>query len=224
VILLDEFEKAHPDVQNILLEVFDDGRLTDGKGRVVDFTNTIIISTSNIGADLIQRNLTAAERDRKSYEALKDELMVLLRKYLRPEFLNRIDEIIVFHALDRQQIREIVGLQLERVKRMAKGQGLTLEFDDSLIDHFAEVGYQPEYGARELRRQIRAQLETRLADAMLRGEIGEGDTVKFLYDRSADAVRWEKQAGKERAGARAEEEEARAPRGREREGPRPPAY
>jgi ATP-dependent Clp protease ATP-binding subunit ClpC len=224
VILLDEFEKAHPDVQNILLQVFDDGRLTDGKGRVVDFTNTIIISTSNIGAEAIQRNLKADERDRKGYSALKDELMVLLRKYLRPEFLNRIDEMIVFHALDREQIRQIVGLQLERVKRLAKGQGLTLEFDDSLVDYFAEVGYQPEFGARELRRQIRSQLETKLAGAMLRGEIGEGDTVKFLHDRATDAVRWEKQAAAERPGGRAGEEEERAPRGGEREGPRPPAH
>jgi ATP-dependent Clp protease ATP-binding subunit ClpC len=223
VILLDEFEKAHPDVQNILLQVFDDGRLTDGKGRVVDFTNTIIIATSNIGAEVIQRNLKGAAQDRQSYDALKGELMILLRKYLRPEFLNRIDEIIVFHALDRAQIRDIVGLQLERVKRLAKGQGLTLEFDDSLVDYLAEVGYRPEFGARELRRQIRSELETKLAGAMLRGEISEGDTVKFLYDREAGAVRWEKQAAAERKGVSAEEEE-RAPRGREREGPRSPAH
>ena len=110
------------------------------------------------------------------------------------------------------------------MKRLAKGQGLTLEFEDSLVDYFAEVGYQPEFGARELRRQIRSQLETKLAGAMLRGEIGEGDTVKFLHDRAADAVRWEKQAAAERAGGRAGEEEERAPRGREREGPRPPAH
>jgi len=192
VILLDEFEKAHPDVQNILLQVFDDGRLTDGKGRVVDFTNTIIIATSNIGADVIQRNLQADERDRKSYDKLKDELMVLLRRYLRPEFLNRIDEIIVFHALDRAQIRDIVGLQLERVKRLARGQGLTLEFDQSLVDYFAEVGYQPEFGARELRRQIRSQLETLLANAMLKGDIEEGDKVTFSYDR-AEGIRWKKE-------------------------------
>jgi ATP-dependent Clp protease ATP-binding subunit ClpC len=192
VILLDEFEKAHPDVQNILLQVFDDGRLTDGKGRVVDFTNTIIISTSNIGAEVIQRNLKGDERDRKSYEALKQELLVLLRRYLRPEFLNRIDEIIVFHALDRRQIREIVGLQLERVKRMAKGQGIELEFDESMVDHFADVGYQPEYGARELRRQIRSQLETQLANAMLRGEIADSESVTFYYDPDS-GVRWRKE-------------------------------
>ena len=138
----------------------------------------------------------------------------------RPEFLNRIDEIIVFHALDRQQIREIVGLQLERVKRMATGQGLTLEFDEALIDHFAEVGYEPQYGARELRRRIRSELETELAGAMLRGDIGEGDTVRFRYDRAADAVRWEKTGGAERPAG----EEERAPRGREREGPQPAAH
>ncbi len=192
VILLDEFEKAHPDVHNVLLQVFDDGRLTDGKGRVVDFSNTVIIATSNVGSDLIQRNLEADERDRKGYQELKKELMDLLRQHLRPELLNRIDEIIVFHALDREQIRQIVGLQLERVKRTAQAQGATLEFDDSLIDHLAEVGYQPEFGARELRRQIRSQVETMLAGAMLRGEVTKGDTVRFLYDRQAERVRWEK--------------------------------
>src|SRR5882672_8940752 len=200
VILLDEFEKAHPDVQNILLQVFDEGRLTDGKGRVVDFTNTIIIATSNIGADVIQRNLQTDERERKSYDKLKDELMVLLRRYLRPEFLNRIDEVIVFHALDRAQIREIVGLQLERVKRLASGQGLTLDFDQSLIDYFAEVGYQPEFGARELRRQIRSQLETLLANAMLKGDIEEGDKVTFSYDR-AEGIRWKKERAPSAAAA-----------------------
>jgi ATP-dependent Clp protease ATP-binding subunit ClpC len=192
VILLDEFEKAHPDVQNILLQVFDDGRLTDGKGRVVDFTNTIIIATSNIGAEVIQQNLQADERDRKSYDRLKEDLMVLLRRYLRPEFLNRIDEIIVFHSLDRQQIRDIVGLQLERVKRMAGAQGLVLEFTPQLIDHFVDVGYAPEYGARELRRQIRSELETRLANAMLKGEIEESDKVTLTYDRH-HGVRWKKE-------------------------------
>ena len=126
--------------------------------------------------------------------------MLLLRKYLRPEFLNRIDEIIVFHALDRAQIREIVGLQLERVKRLARGQGLTLEFDQSLIDYFAEVGYQPEYGARELRRQIRSQLETLLANAMLKGEIEEGDKVTFSYDRT-QGIRWKKEKAPSAAAA-----------------------
>ena len=140
VVLLDEIEKAHPDVHNILLQVFDDGRLTDGKGRVVDFTNTILIATSNLGADLIQRQLRehGGPGDADVQAGLKRQIMEVLRDHFRPEFINRIDEIIIFHALDRAQIREIVGMQLERVKRLTRGQGVTLDFDDSLTQYFAE--------------------------------------------------------------------------------------
>ncbi|ABS27505.1 ATP-dependent Clp protease ATP-binding subunit [Anaeromyxobacter sp. Fw109-5] len=210
VILLDEFEKAHLDVQNVLLQVLEDGRLTDGKGRVVDFANAIIIATSNIGSDLIQENLRAAPAQQKDYAQLKNELLNVLRRHLRPEFLNRIDEIIVFHALDREQIRQIVGLQLERVKRTAHGQGLTLEFDDSIVEHLAEIGYQPEYGARELRRQIRSLVETELASAMLRGGVTSGDTVRFFYDKDADKVRWEKRPSAAAAAAPSADRKRRA--------------
>jgi len=158
----------------------------------VDFTNTIIISTSNVGSDLIRRNLEKGERDRRSHPQLKDDLMVLLRAHFRPEFLNRIDEIIVFHALTREEIAQIVGLQLVKVQRMAHGQGVTLEWDDSLVEHLAEAGYQPEFGARELRRKIRSEVDTTLASSMLRGEIKEGDTIRFRYDRDSVKVRWEK--------------------------------
>ncbi|MGB9856547.1 MAG: AAA family ATPase [Dictyoglomaceae bacterium] len=192
VILLDEIEKAHPDVHNILLQVFDEGRLTDGKGRTVDFTNTIIIATSNIGSDIIQYNLTAPEKEKLSYEQLKEKLMNLLRKYFRPEFLNRIDEIIIFHALTQEQIKEIVKLQLERVKRVAKGQGINLNFDDSIISYLAKVGYQPEFGARELKRKIRTELETKLAEVMLKGEISEGDDILVIYDENEKKVKFEK--------------------------------
>ncbi len=160
---------------------------------MVDFTNTIIIATSNIGSDLIRENLEAPEDERKDAAELKSELLNVLRRYLRPEFINRIDEIIVFHALDRKQIRDIVGMQLERVKRIAHGQGLTVEFDDSLIDHLADVGYRPEFGARELRRQIRSLIETRLASAVLRGEIEEGDSLRFIYDKDRGEIHWEKE-------------------------------
>lgn len=190
VILLDEIEKAHPDVHNILLQVLDDGRLTDGKGRVVDFTNTIIIATSNLGSDLIQRNLKKA--DKLSYEQLKEKLMEFLRQHFRPEFLNRIDDIIVFHALSKEQIKDIVILQLERVKRMARAQDVYLEFDESLMEHLAEVGYQPEYGARALKRAIRTAVETKLADAMLKGDITEGGTVRLRYDEATDTVVFDK--------------------------------
>lgn len=182
VILLDEIEKAHPDVFNLLLQVFDDGRLTDGKGRVVDFTNTIIIATSNIGAALIRENLTLNKAERKPYGKLKEELMKMLRDYFQPEFLNRLDEIIIFEALDQQQIKQIVELQLERVKRTAHGQGIEVNFDDTVVDHLAQIGYQPEFGARELRRQIKNEIENKLAKEILRGSVSEGSTITVSYE------------------------------------------
>ena len=182
VLLLDEIEKAHPDVHNILLQVFDDGRLTDGKGRVVDFTNTIIIATSNVGAELISRNLVLKKVERKSYGELKDELMDVLRQRFRPEFLNRLDEVIVFEALEKEQIEQIVNLQLERVKRMARGQGIEITFESSVIKQLAKIGYLPEFGARELRRQIKSEIENRLAKEILKGTISEGSVVKVTYD------------------------------------------
>jgi ATP-dependent Clp protease ATP-binding subunit ClpC len=180
VVLLDEIEKAHPDVHNVLLQVFDDGRLTDGKGRVVDFTNAIIIATSNIGSEIIHRRLRAGEE--RDPVLLREELMDPLRLHFRPEFINRLDEIIVFHALTRGQIRQIVELNLERVRRTARGQGVELEIDESLIAYIADAGYRPEFGARELRRLIRATLETELARAMLGGEVRDGDRVQARWD------------------------------------------
>jgi ATP-dependent Clp protease ATP-binding subunit ClpC len=194
VVLLDEIEKAHPDVHNALLQVFDDGRLTDGKGRVVDFTNTILIATSNLGSDLIQRQLRERKGpgDAADQAKLKQQIMEVLRAHFRPEFLNRIDEIIIFHALDQAQIREIVKLQLERIKRAARGQGVTLVIDEPVIAHFAIEGYRPEYGAREFRRLIRSELETQLARAMLSGEVKEGDTVQVRYDSAQKRIIFEK--------------------------------
>ena len=182
VLLLDEIEKAHPDVQNVLLQVFDDGRLTDGKGRVVDFANTIIVATSNLGAELIQGNLRAEEDATMSYEALKGKLTDVVHRHFRPEFVNRIDDIIVFHSLSQEEIAQIVELQLDRVKRTAKAQDIELAFDRSLVDHLAEVGYRPEFGARELKRRIRTDVESRVATAMLEGELSEGDTAVITYD------------------------------------------
>lgn len=188
VILLDEIEKAHPDVHNILLQVFDDGRLTDGKGRLVDFTNTIIIATSNLGSELIQENLTRKDKEKRSYDELKKGLMDILRIQFRPEFLNRLDEIIVFDALDKNQIREIVELRLERVKRLARGQGITLAFEKSAVDYLAKQGYMPEYGARELQRQIKIEIESKLAQEMLKGDISEGSTVRIAHDTKKGIV------------------------------------
>ncbi|WP_428408410.1 ATP-dependent Clp protease ATP-binding subunit [Hyphococcus sp.] len=193
VILLDEIEKAHPDVYNILLQVFDDGRLTDGKGRVIDFTNTTIIATSNLGSDIIQRNLKLRGTRDEDKDKLKRELMDVLKGHFRPEFINRIDEIIVFQALSRSEIKAIVGLQLERVKRTAHGQGVELEIDPLLVDHFAAVGFRPEFGARELRRLIRTELETELARAMLADEIKENDCIIARWDTEEQRVQFDKQ-------------------------------
>ena len=192
VVLLDEIEKAHPDVYNILLQVFDDGRLTDGKGRVVDFTNTIIIATSNLGSDIIQRNLTKRGSSEFDEAKQKSELMEVLRGHFRPEFINRIDEIIVFHSLNQSEIRQIVELQLDRVKRTALTQGVELEFDVSVVDHFGAVGFRPEFGARELRRLIRSELETELARELLSGRIEDGDKVRVAWSADEQKVVFEK--------------------------------
>lgn len=188
VILLDEIEKAHPDVYNVLLQLFDEGRLTDGKGRNVNFTNTIIIATSNIGADVIQQNTLAAKSKQKIYPELKNDLMNLLRGHFRPEFLNRIDDIIVFQPLGKKEIKEIVKIQLERIKNTARGQNIELVFGDYVIDYLAEVGYAPEFGARELKRKIKTEVENPLARELLSGNIGEGDKVEVQYSESTGVV------------------------------------
>ena len=192
VVLLDEIEKAHAEVHNILLQLFDEGRLTDGKGRVVDFTNTIIIATSNIGSQMIQDNLKA-DAKQLDYPELRGRLMEILRHHFRPEFLNRVDEVVVFRALGQEQIRSIVDLQLERVRRTAAARGLDLSFDGPLREHLAAVGYDPEFGARMLKRKIRLEVESELADALLRGDVREGDQVLITYDAGANAVRVQKQ-------------------------------
>lgn len=192
VILLDEIEKAHGDVYNILLQVFDDGRLTDGKGRVIDFTNTIIIATSNLGSDVIQRDLAIRGTEKQDAKQLKADLMGVLRGHFRPEFINRIDEVIVFHALNRNEIRQIVEMQLARVVATAAGQGVVLSADDSLIEHLTEEGYRPEFGARELRRLIRSELENTLAREILGGGIEDGDAVRAFWDTDANKVDLEK--------------------------------
>ena len=181
VILLDEIEKAHPDVYNILLQVFDDGRLTDGKGRVVDFTNTIIIATSNLGSAQIIENDKATGKDKKDKKTLKAELMEVLRGHFRPEFINRIDDIIVFDSLSEDEIKNIVRLQLEKVAQLLAEKGVSITFSDALVDDLAKRGYQPEFGARELRRLIKTEIENLLARKLLAGELKEGARVIVNY-------------------------------------------
>ncbi|HEY1610060.1 MAG TPA: AAA family ATPase [Paraburkholderia sp.] len=205
VILLDEIEKAHPDVNNVLLQVFDDGRLTDGKGRVVDFSNTIIISTSNLGSSIIMDNLEKSDQERDSEKEMREKLMNVLKGHFRPEFLNRIDEIIVFHGLSRENIRSIVQIQIDRVMRTAAAQDITLKVQDSVVDHLADVGYRPEFGARELKRQIRQELETRLAKEILGDKLKSGDTVDVSYDKDTEKITFAKVA----AQAKPKEKKAR---------------
>lgn len=185
VILLDEIEKAHPDVYNILLQVFDDGRLTDGKGRVVDFTNTIIIATSNLGSELIIANDKAEKAEKKDKKALKSELMDVLRGHFRPEFINRIDDIIVFDTLGADEIKNIVKFQLEKVAQAMKGQGITVSFDDSVVNNLAKDGYKPEFGARELRRLIKTDIENLFARKLLGGDLKEGQKANVQFDQKS---------------------------------------
>ena len=173
VILFDEIEKAHPDVFNIMLQILDDGRVTDSQGRTVDFKNSIIIMTSNVGSQYI---LDIAGDDSK-YQEMRDRVMESMRSSFRPEFLNRIDEIVIFHALRRDELRRIVKLQIKRLEKRLSDRRITLKISDAALDFIAEVGYDPVYGARPLKRIIQRQLETQIAKGILRGDYADGDTI-----------------------------------------------
>ncbi|MFN6466349.1 MAG: ATP-dependent chaperone ClpB [Nostoc sp. DedVER02] len=173
VILFDEIEKAHPDVFNIFLQILDDGRVTDAQGHKVDFKNAIIIMTSNIGSQYI---LDVAG-DNAHYDEMRRRVMEAMRNSFRPEFLNRIDEIIIFHGLDKKELRQIVLLQVERLRQRLSDRKISLKLSDSALDFLAEVGYDPVYGARPLKRAIQRELETQIAKAILRGEFNNGNTI-----------------------------------------------
>lgn len=172
VILLDEVEKAHPDVFNILLQVLDDGRLTDGQGRTVDFKNTVIVMTSNIGSQHIQEL-----GDTANYTAVKDAVMGDVKAYFRPELINRIDEVVVFHGLNQNNIRHIASIQLGSLKQRLAMQGLSLEISDTALDLIAQAGFDPVYGARPLKRAIQAEIENPLAKELLEGKYASGTTI-----------------------------------------------
>ncbi|MFF0459194.1 ATP-dependent Clp protease ATP-binding subunit [Streptomyces mexicanus] len=181
LLLLDEVEKAHPDVFNILLQVLDDGRLTDSQGRTVDFTNTVIVMTSNLGSEAITRRGAGigfgpggADADE---EARREQILRPLREHFRPEFLNRIDEIVVFRQLTAEQLRQITDLELEKTRRLLHAQGVAVEFTDAAVDWLAQRGYQPEYGARPLRRTIQREVDNQLSRLLLDGRVGSGSRV-----------------------------------------------
>jgi ATP-dependent Clp protease ATP-binding subunit ClpB len=191
VILLDEVEKAHPDVFNVLLQVLDDGRLTDGHGRTVDFRNTVIIMTSNLGSQTIQE--LAGE---ENYAKMKEAVMEIVSRHFRPEFINRIDEIVVFHPLGREQLHDIARLQVEYLRSRLKARDMDLDLTEAALDRLAAVGYDPVFGARPLKRAIQQHIENPLAQEILAGRFGPKDTIvvdvadgRFVFRaRRADAA------------------------------------
>jgi ATP-dependent Clp protease ATP-binding subunit ClpA len=196
VVLFDEIEKAHPEIFNVLLQVLDDGRLTDGQGRTVDFRNTVIIMTSNLGTKFISSGsgplgFRIGERaDDKviNNQAIEDDL----KSMFRPEFLNRVDEIIIFESLSKEQIRQIVELQVNRMTKNLSAQGLTILLNDSSRDWLAEKGYDPQYGARPLKRVIMRAIESPLSKKLLAGEFKEGDAIRVTVAESGEELAFEK--------------------------------
>jgi ATP-dependent Clp protease ATP-binding subunit ClpB len=183
VILFDEIEKAHHDVFNVMLQILDDGRLTDGQGRVVDFKNTIVIMTSNIGSPRILEYRGAFEGD--AYERMKGAVLEEMRHHFRPEFLNRVDEIIVFHALSEEHLKKIVEIQLDRLRQRLAERHIKLELTDAARTHLVRAGYDPLYGARPLKRAIQREIETPLGRRILKGEIRDGQTVLVDFDQAS---------------------------------------
>jgi len=188
VVLFDEIEKANPDVFNILLQILEDGRLTDNKGRMIDFKNTIVIATSNIGSQLIREQ---AEKEAKAkgkakkaiYNKTKDQLMEMLKDHLRPEFLNRLDDVIVFHSLTKAQIRKIVDIELEKTRRLLNAQGLDLKIGEKAKDKIAKDGYDPSFGARPLRRMIQAKIENPISNLILKEDVDKGQIIKVTENK-----------------------------------------
>ncbi len=188
VVLLDEIEKAHAEVFDVLLQVLDEGRLTDGKGRTVDFKNTIIIMTSNLGSPLISERISSSfgggeAQWEESFRDMKQELLALLKQSIRPEFLNRVDEVIVFRPLGRDDIRKVVALQLRRVEAMLESKGIRLRVSDNARDWLATLGYDPQYGARPLKRVIQRHLVNPLAEKLLAGDVAQGDALEAVLEK-----------------------------------------
>ncbi|MCX7671890.1 MAG: AAA family ATPase, partial [Anaerolineae bacterium] len=188
VVLLDEIEKAHPEVFNILLQIMEDGNLADAKGRRVDFRNAILIMTSNVGANVIKHGGSLgfptardeAKQQEDEYQAMRDRVMEALKRTFRPEFLNRLDGVMVFRNLTREQIGQIVDLELNKVREQLAEQKVRLEVSRDVKEMIAEAGYSSEYGARPLRRVIQDKLEDRLSEGLLAGEFKAGDTVEVV--------------------------------------------
>jgi len=202
VILFDEIEKAHHDVFNVLLQILDDGRLTDGQGRVVNFKNTIVIMTSNIGSHVILEYRGAFEGD--TYERMKGAVLEEMRRHFRPEFLNRVDEIIVFHALSEEHLKQIVEIQLDRLRARLAERHISIELTDAARTHLVRAGYDPLYGARPLKRAIQKEIETPLGRLILKGEVQDGQTVLIDYNAASGELTFKAKAEEQAAAATSE--------------------
>jgi len=188
VVLLDEIEKAHPEVLNVLLQLLDDGRLTDGKGRTVDFKNTVVIMTSNLGSQFISEH--ASLETGVLDEGTRRQVMETLRSHFRPEFLNRVDEIIFFHALGKAHIKQIIDIQVTGLLKRLEERKIHVQLTEAAKDDLVQEGYDPSYGARPLKRAIQRRVLDPLALHVLQGQFGEGDTI--LVDAGPDGLRFEK--------------------------------
>lgn len=186
VILLDEIEKAHPDTFNILLQVLDEGRLTDNKGRLADFKNSIIVMTSNIGSHIIQEKYDTTKDVESAMESAKVEVLGLLKQNVRPEFLNRIDDVVMFTPLSKDNIKEIVGLQLKGLKKMLMKQGITIDATEEAIEYIAKIGFDPQYGARPVKRTIQKEVLNMLSKEILAEKI-KTDSI-ILLDQFDDKL------------------------------------
>ncbi|MEY4483406.1 MAG: hypothetical protein RL693_858, partial [Verrucomicrobiota bacterium] len=194
VVLFDEVEKAHPDVMHLLLQILEEGQVTDNFGRKIDFRNTIIILTSNIGADTIKRQTSlgfgAMNQDQGDQVGMKAKVMEATKKFFKPEFINRLDDIIVFQMLEKEQLNRIVDLEIGKVLARLKKKRITLTLEDSAREFLTKEGYDPQYGARPMRRAVEKNIEDPLAEALLRGEVKEGDTVRVLCEPDAKLLKF----------------------------------
>jgi len=206
VILLDEIEKAHPDVFNLLLQIMDEGRLTDAKGRTVNFKNTVVIMTSNIGSDIIHDYALGFTTKRRSehldQQTMEERIQVVLRQSFKPEFLNRLDAIITFHALGRSQLREIVTLQTKQVAERLARQNIAVVFSNRILEHLSRQGYDPTYGARPLKRLIQSIILDALATKIVSGEIKAGDQVTLNVIKGTVTIVPKARAGQNAARAK----------------------
>jgi ATP-dependent Clp protease ATP-binding subunit ClpB len=199
VVLFDEIEKAHQDVFNVLLQILEDGRLTDGHGRTVDFKNTVVIMTSNVGSHLIT-NYRGRE-DAAAFAPMKAQVLDALRREFRPEFLNRVDEIVVFHNLSRDHLKQITDIQLRRLQGRLDERRIALKLAESAREYLAVTGYDPNYGARPLKRLIQKEIETALGRLILKGEVKDGDTVLVEKDPLSDRLKFTAQVPLEKKGS-----------------------